>query len=46
MRFGARARLVLIGLGLGMTLLRAAFGFWGGMLGKSRTVCAGCCCSV
>jgi hypothetical protein len=29
------ARLVLIGLGLGMTLCAAVFGLWGGMLGKS-----------
>ena len=29
------ARLVLIGLGLGMTFFAATFGFWGGVLGKS-----------
>ena len=29
------ARLVLIGLGLGMTACAAVFGFWGDMLGKS-----------
>src|SRR6476620_7338099 len=34
MRIGS-ARLVLIGLGLGMTVCAAAFGFWGDMLGKS-----------